>query len=97
PHPPLRLHDALPILRKPYAPGAHGPNGRRRALSEFGVQLKEKQKFKLSYGIDERNLRQVFKNAKRAKGSTSQKFLELLERRLDKDRKSTRLNSSHVS
>ncbi len=73
-------------VRKPYRPGVHGPvrgSRRRGALSEFGRQLKEKQKFKISYGLDERNLRQVFLLAKRAKGSASDKLLEFLERRLD--------------
>ena len=71
------------MVRKPYQPGAHGATGRRRALSEFGVQLREKQKVKISYGLDDRNLRQLFVNAKRAKGSSASKLVELLERRLD--------------
>src|SRR3989338_4565889 len=71
------------MVRKPYQPGAHGPTGRRRALSEFGVQLLEKQKVKISYGLDERNLRQLFVSAQKAKGSSVSKLVELLERRLD--------------
>jgi len=71
------------VVRKPYPPGVHGPRGRRRAPSEFGLQLREKQKFKISYGIDERNLRRIFRKAKKKTGSTSGKLLELLERRLD--------------
>ncbi len=70
-------------VRKPYQPGAHGPTGRRRALSEFGVQLREKQKVKISYGLDDRNLRQLFSNAQKSKGSSALKLVELLERRLD--------------
>ncbi|OGY99324.1 MAG: hypothetical protein A2945_05160 [Candidatus Liptonbacteria bacterium RIFCSPLOWO2_01_FULL_52_25] len=71
-------------VRKPYAPGMHGPNVRRRRnVSEFGTQLKEKQKFKVSYGIDERNLRQIFLRASKAKGSSALKIVEFLERRLD--------------
>ncbi len=71
-------------VRKPYRPGMHGTSrARRSALSEFGRQLKEKQKFKVSYGLDERNLRQVFLLAKRSKGSAADKLLEFLERRLD--------------
>lgn len=71
-------------VRRPYPPGAHGKS-RRRALSDFGRQLKEKQKFKLSYLIDERNLNRIFGEAKKsAKGmGVGAKFLELLERRLD--------------
>jgi|SRR3989344_1092558 len=71
------------MVRKPYQPGAHGPTGRRRALSEFGVQLREKQKVKISYGLDERNLKQLFANAQKTKGSSASKLVELLERRLD--------------
>ncbi len=71
------------FVRKPYRPGVHGPRGRRRSLSEFGLQLKEKQKFKLSYGLDERNLKQMFAKAVKAKGSSAAKMVEFLERRLD--------------
>jgi small subunit ribosomal protein S4 len=70
-------------VRKPYRPGAHGHSRRRGTLSEFGVQLKEKQKFKVSYGIDERNLRQIFLKARKAKGSSAAKLVEFLESRLD--------------
>ena len=71
-------------VRKPYRPGVHGNSKRRRStLSEFGRQLKEKQKFKVSYGLNERGLRKVFLSAKRARGSASDKILEFLERRLD--------------
>ncbi len=70
-------------VRKPYKPGVHGPRGRRKNLSEFGLQLKEKQKFKVSYGIDERNLKQIFLGALRAKGPSGAKLVEFLERRLD--------------
>jgi len=70
-------------IRRPYRPGVHGQSRRRKALSEFGLQLKEKQKFKVSYGIDERNLKQIFFRALRAKGSSAEKLVEFLERRLD--------------
>jgi small subunit ribosomal protein S4 len=70
-------------VRKPYKPGVHGPNGRRKALSEFGLQLKEKQKFKVSYGLNERSLHGVFTRASKAKGSSALKIVEFLERRLD--------------
>lgn len=73
-------------VRRPYPPGPHGKN-RRKALSDFGKQLKEKQKFKLTYLLDERNLTRLFgeavKNAKQSAGGVGAKFLELLERRLD--------------
>jgi small subunit ribosomal protein S4 len=71
------------LTRKPYKPGVHGPNGRPRALSEFGLQLREKSKFKLTYGVDENNLKRLYGIAAKAKGSTGLKLLELLERRLD--------------
>lgn len=71
------------LVRKPYKPGVHGPNGRPRALSEFGLQLREKSKFKLTYGVDEKNLRRLYGIAEKAQGSTGAKLLELLERRLD--------------
>jgi|SRR5581483_3638712 len=71
------------LVRKPYKPGVHGPHGRPRPLSEFGLQLREKSKFKLTYGVDEKNLRRLYGIAEKAKGSTGAKLLELLERRLD--------------
>lgn len=71
------------VVRKPYPPGMHGPRGRRKSPSEFGLQIREKQKFKLSYGINEQNLRRLFKDAERKSGSTAEKLIELLERRLD--------------
>ncbi len=70
-------------VRKPYRPGMHGPKSRRGNPSEFSLQLKEKQKFKVSYGIDERNLRNIFLRAAKAKGSSAMKIVEFLERRLD--------------
>jgi len=71
------------LTRKPYKPGVHGPNGRPKALSEFGLQLREKSKFKLTYGVDENNLKRLYGIAEKTKGSTGAKLLELLERRLD--------------
>ena len=71
------------LVRKPYKPGVHGPHGRVRPLSEFGLQLREKSKFKLTYGVDEHNLRRLYSIAEKAKGATGAKLLELLERRLD--------------
>ena len=73
------------MVRKPYKPGAHGQSrGRgRKSVSEFGLQMKEKQKFKLTYGLDEKNLRNIFEMAAKSKDSSTLKILELLERRLD--------------
>lgn len=73
------------MVRKPYKPGAHGQDRSRgrKSVSEFGLQTKEKQKFKLTYGIDECNLRNIFEKASKTKGISTDKILELLERRLD--------------
>jgi small subunit ribosomal protein S4 len=68
--------------RRPYPPGEHA-HGRRRKQSDYGRQLTEKQKLRLNYGISERQLRGLFKAARRSKVSTGEKLLELLERRLD--------------
>ena len=71
------------LTRKPYRPGVHGPKSRPRTLSEFGLQLREKSKFKLAYGVDERNLHRLFEIAAAEKGANGVKLIELLERRLD--------------
>jgi small subunit ribosomal protein S4 len=71
------------LMRKPYRPGVHGPKSRPRTLSEFGLQLREKSKFKLAYGVDERNLRRLFGIAAAERGANGAKLIELLERRLD--------------
>ncbi|PIP54410.1 MAG: 30S ribosomal protein S4 [Bacteroidetes bacterium CG23_combo_of_CG06-09_8_20_14_all_32_9] len=68
--------------RKKYLPGMHGLN-RRRKTSEYGTQLKEKQKAKYIYGILERQFRKYFDRAQRKKGITGEILLQLLESRLD--------------
>ena len=70
------------LERKPYGPGQHG-NARRRKESEYSVQLKEKQKAKYTYGLLERQFRNVFEKAARRKGVTGENLLQLLESRLD--------------
>lgn len=70
------------LNRKPYAPGQHGQTHRRR-LSNYGVQLREKQKIKLMYGVLERQFRNYFKKAEKLSGETGTNLLQLLERRLD--------------
>ena len=67
---------------KNYAPGQHGAN-RRRKLSEYGTQLREKQKAKYTYGVLERQFRNLFKKASSNKGVTGEVLLQLLESRLD--------------
>jgi small subunit ribosomal protein S4 len=63
-------------------PGVHGQHGRRK-ISDYGKQLREKQKVKRLYGLLERQFRRFFSMAKKWKGNTGDKFLEFLERRLD--------------
>lgn len=71
-----------PIVKRNYAPGQHGPGSRTR-LSEYGTQLKEKQKVKRTYGIAEQQMRNYFEEAHRRGGETGTNFLQLLESRLD--------------
>lgn len=70
------------FLKKPYWPGMHGKN-RRRPLSEFGVQLLEKQKLRFTYGISEKQLRKYFDNLKHSKKITGNALLGKIEQRLD--------------
>ncbi len=70
------------ITRRPNRPGQHGAS-RRRAGSEFGKQLTEKQKIKYTYGLREKQLRNTFAKANKSKLPTGQEMLSLLERRLD--------------
>tara|TARA_B100001750_G_C15446017_1_gene566235 strand:- start:633 stop:1250 length:618 start_codon:yes stop_codon:yes gene_type:complete len=70
------------LNRKPYSPGQHG-QGRRGRLSNFGLQLKEKQKIKFMYGLLEKQFSNCFKEADKMKGETGTNLLQLLERRLD--------------
>jgi len=69
--------------RKSYPPGQHGPGKRRKAPSDYGLQLKEKQKAKYTYGVLERQFRNLFKEANRRQGVTGVNLLQLLETRLD--------------
>jgi len=70
------------MIRKPYKPGVHG-KARRRSLSDYGVQLKAKQKLKLSYGLNEAQLRSIYEDVSGKSGATGDKIIETLERRLD--------------
>jgi small subunit ribosomal protein S4 len=69
--------------KKNYPPGMHGNNRRRRKASEYGIQLKEKQKAKYTYGVLEKQFRNMFEKASRSKGVTGEVLLQLLESRLD--------------
>jgi len=73
--------DKCAVKKKKYPPGP--PKKRRGKLSEYGVQLREKQKIKRSYGLMENQFRRVFEDAVRIKGVTGDNMLSLLERRLD--------------
>lgn len=64
-------------------PGQHGANKKRKTLSEYGVQLKEKQKAKYTYGVLEKQFRRTFEEAARRKGVTGENLIKLLEARLD--------------
>lgn len=66
---------------KPYPPGQHGMS--RKKVSDYGMQLKEKQKLKIMYGLLERQFRKFFKKAERMQGVTGENLLKLLESRLD--------------
>ena len=68
---------------KKYPPGQHGNDRRRRKLSEYGIQLKEKQKVKYTYGVLEKQFSNLFKRASKSKGITGEVLLQLLESRLD--------------
>lgn len=73
--------DKCAIKRRGYPPGQHGQ--RRPKHSDYGVQLREKQKAKRIYGLQERQFRNYFEKAERLKGKTGDNLLILLERRLD--------------
>ncbi|WP_148464032.1 30S ribosomal protein S4 [uncultured Muribaculum sp.] len=70
------------LSRKNYPPGQHGVNKRRKS-SEYGVQLREKQKAKYTYGVLEKQFHNLFVRASRTKGITGEVLLQLLEARLD--------------
>jgi len=69
--------------KKKYPPGQHGNNRRRGKKSEYAIQLMEKQKAKYTYGILERQFRNIFEKANRSKGVTGEALLQLCESRLD--------------
>lgn len=76
------LGDSKALQKKNYAPGQHG-RGKKRKLSEYAVQLAEKQKAKYIYGILERQFENIFDKASRKKGVTGEVLLQMLEARLD--------------
>ena len=76
------LENGKELARRPYAPGMHG-TGRRKKVSEYGIQLQEKQKVRFMYGLNEKQFRRTFDRASKMKGITGENFLKLLESRLD--------------
>ena len=64
-------------------PGQHGAGTRKPRLSDYGLQLREKQKLRRTYGVLEKQFRNYYKEASRLKGSTGENLLQLLETRLD--------------
>ena len=74
--------EKCPIESRSYPPGEHGQS-RRAKVSEYGVQLREKQKIKRSYGLLETQFKNYFEKANRQKGITGENLVKLLERRFD--------------
>ena len=76
------LENGKELAKKPYAPGLHGQK-RGKKLSNYGVQLQEKQKVRFMYGLNEKQFRKTFEDASKLKGVHGENFLKLLESRLD--------------
>jgi small subunit ribosomal protein S4 len=76
-----RLAGKSALDKRPYAPGQHGQ--RRTKISEYGLQLREKQKAKFMYGVSEKQFRRLFKEAARKDGNTGTNLILLIEKRLD--------------
>ena len=70
------------LSKRPYAPGQHGANTRRK-ISEYGLQLQEKQKLRFMYGVNERQFHNLFEKAGKMKGIHGENFMLLLDSRLD--------------
>ncbi len=70
------------LRKRPYPPGQHGQN-RRRKLSNYGLQLQEKQKLRFLYGLSEKQFKNLFQEASKMQGITGENFMILLESRLD--------------
>jgi small subunit ribosomal protein S4 len=69
------------LNKRPYAPGQHGQ--KRKKISEYGTQLQEKQRVRFTYGVNEKQFRKTFNEAKKMQGKQGENFLFLLESRLD--------------
>lgn len=77
------LESGEELRKRNYAPGQHGPTERRRKLSEYGLQLREKQRLRYMYGITERQFYNTFLKASAREGVTGEQFMVSLESRLD--------------
>lgn len=75
--------ETVALDKRPYPPGEHGRSRRRGSVSEYLVQLQEKQKARFSYGLTERQFRNVYAEANRRQGVTGENMLRFLEQRLD--------------
>ena len=75
------LENGKELAKRAYAPGQHGND--RKKLSDYGVQLQEKQKVRFMYGVNEKQFRKIFNDAGKMKGVHGENFLRLLESRLD--------------
>lgn len=73
---------AKALARRPFAPGVHGPDSRTR-MTDYGKQLREKQKAKRIYGLNERQFSNVFAEVKKKRGNTAEMLIQTLESRLD--------------
>jgi len=71
------------LNKRPFPPGQHGPSSKRRQVSDYGIQLQEKQKARYMYGVLERQFQRIFEKAQRYPGETGSYLFILLERRLD--------------
>lgn len=76
------LENGKELTKKPYIPGEHGGD-RRKKMSNYGIQLAEKQKVRFMYGLNEKQFRKTFDKAGKMKGVHGENFLKLLESRLD--------------
>lgn len=76
------LENGKELAKRPYAPGQHGTD-RRKKLSEYGIQLQEKQKVRFMYGLNEKQFHKLFLKAQKMHGIAGENFLILLESRLD--------------
>ena len=76
------LETGKELVKKPYAPGAHGSK-KAKKLSNYGVQLQEKQKVRFMYGLNEKQFRKTFEDAGKMKGVHGENLFKLLESRLD--------------